>query len=59
MIFCQGCLSLVAFLLFILPFLFITYLPESFLRVYIRVRKYGFAVLAGPIVMIMTHKVAK
>ena len=44
------CLSLDAYL---------SYLPESFLRVYIRVRKYGFAVLAGPIVMIMTHKVAK
>ena len=45
-----GCLSLDAYL---------SYLPESLLRVYIRVRKYGLAVLAGPIVMITAHKVAK
>ena len=35
------------------------YLPESLLRVYIWVRKYGPAMLAGPIVMITTHRVAK
>ena len=35
------------------------YLPESLLRVYIWVRKYGPAVLAGPIVMIATYRVAK
>ena len=35
------------------------YLPESLLRVYIWVKKYGPAVLAGPIVMIAAHKVAK
>ena len=45
-----GCLSLDAYL---------SYLPESLLRVYIRVRKYGLAVLAGPIVMITAHKVVK
>ena len=33
--------------------------PESLLRVYIWVRKYGLAMLAGPIVMIAAHKVAK
>ena len=38
---------------------FSPYLPESLLRVYIRVRKYGIAVLAGPIVMITAHKVVK
>ena len=37
----------------------IAYFPESLLRVYIWVRKYGPAVLAGPIVMIATHRVAK
>ena len=35
------------------------YLPKSLLRVYIWVREYGSAVLAGPIVMIATHRVAK
>ena len=35
------------------------YLPKSLLRVYIRVRKYGLAVLAGLIVMIAAHKVVK
>ena len=35
------------------------YLPESLLRVYIRVRKYGLAVLTSLIVMIAAHKVAK
>ena len=37
----------------------IAYLPESLLRVYIWVRKYGLAVLAGPIVMIAAHRLAK
>ena len=32
---------------------------ESLLRVYIQVREYGLAVLAGPIVMIAAHRVAK
>ena len=38
---------------------YFSYLPESLLRVYIRVRKYGLVVLAGPIVMITAHKVVK
>ena len=35
------------------------YLPESLLRVYIWVKEYGLAMLAGPIVMITAHRVAK
>ena len=35
------------------------YLPESLLGVYIWVKEYGLAVLAGPIVMIVAHRVAK
>ena len=39
--------------------LLIPYLPESLLRVYIWVRKYGPTMLAGLIVMIAAHRVAK
>ena len=45
--------------LLLISYLFSPYLLESLLRVYIQVRKYGLAVLAGPIVMITAHKVAK
>ena len=54
----SGCLSLVAYCLWLIAF-HDAYLLESLLRIYIRVRKYGLAVLAGPIVMIAAHKVAK
>ena len=54
-----GCLSPVAYLFPLFSLSLISYLPKSLLRVYIRVRKYGLAVLAGPIVMITTHNVAK
>ena len=63
-----GCLSLshdvYPFCRMFIPLLLISlllmaYLPKSLLRVYIRVRKYGLAVLAGPIVMIAAHRVAK
>ena len=45
--------------LLLISYLFSPYLLESLLRVYIQVRKYGLAVLAGPIVMIAAHRVAK
>ena len=51
-------LSFVAYCLWLIAFQD-AYLPESLLRVYIRVRKYGLAMLAGPIVMIVAHAVAK
>ena len=63
-----GCLSLshdvYPFCRMFIPLLLISlllmaYLPKSLLRVYIRVRKYGLAVLAGPIVIIVAHRVTK
>ena len=64
-IFCQGCLSPNRmFILCCLSPLWLialqdAYLLESLLRVYIWVRKYGIAVLVGPIVIIAAHRVAK
>ena len=56
--FCQGCLSLSRMFIpcMLLECFESSHLPESFFRVYIWVRKYGTAVLAGPIVMITAHR---
>ena len=56
-VFLWECCSVI-FVKDVYPLLLISYLPKSLLKVYIRIRKYGLAVLAGPIIMIAAHKVA-